>query len=115
MDCSASAKIFRHFRKSARYPKKDRSLFREGSDMKFAFIAKRRSIWPLAWLCNALARGKIMGLETISGAVTSSIEKIDLNVTIYTKMELRRPDGLVAAHRVCPAGGMVIDLISIGI
>jgi hypothetical protein len=56
-----------------------------------------------------------MGLETISGPVTLSIEKIDLNVTIYTKMELRRPDGLVAARCVCPAGGMVIDPISIGI
>ena len=22
--------------------------------MKFAFIAKHRSIWPVAWLCNAL-------------------------------------------------------------
>ena len=23
-------------------------------DMSFAFIAKHRSIWPVAWLCNAL-------------------------------------------------------------
>ena len=23
--------------------------------MKFAFIAKHRSIWPVAWLCEALA------------------------------------------------------------
>jgi putative transposase len=34
--------------------KKGRSLLREGSDMKFVFIAKHRSIWPVAWLCNAL-------------------------------------------------------------
>ncbi len=26
---------------------------REGSDMKFVFIAKHRSIWPLAWMCEA--------------------------------------------------------------
>jgi hypothetical protein len=39
-------------------------------------------------LRNALASGKILGHETFSGAVTLSIEKIDLNVTIYTKMEL---------------------------
>ncbi|MCK1306369.1 hypothetical protein IVB42_11950 [Bradyrhizobium sp. 45] len=26
-----------------------RSLLREGSDMKFVFIAKHRSIWPVAW------------------------------------------------------------------
>ncbi|WP_453974011.1 IS3 family transposase [Amorphus sp. MBR-141] len=35
-------------------PKKGRSLLREGSDMRFAFIAKHRSIWPVAWLCEAL-------------------------------------------------------------
>ncbi|MBN9586107.1 MAG: IS3 family transposase [Afipia sp.] len=35
-------------------PKKGRSLLREGSDMKFVFIAKHRSVWPVAWLCNAL-------------------------------------------------------------
>ncbi|MCG8597551.1 MAG: IS3 family transposase [Kiloniellales bacterium] len=34
--------------------KKGRSLLREGSDMRFAFIAKHRSIWPVAWLCEAL-------------------------------------------------------------
>jgi putative transposase len=38
----------------ARHPKKGRSLLREGSDMKFAFIAKHRSIWPVAWQCEAL-------------------------------------------------------------
>jgi putative transposase len=26
----------------------------EGSDRKFVFIAKHRSIWPVAWLCAAL-------------------------------------------------------------
>ncbi|WP_376988016.1 IS3 family transposase [Bosea sp. R86505] len=35
-------------------PKKGRSLLREGSDMRFAFIARHRSIWPVAWLCDAL-------------------------------------------------------------
>ncbi|WP_110815838.1 IS3 family transposase [Pseudoroseicyclus aestuarii] len=35
-------------------PKKGRGLLREGSDMRFAFIAKHRSIWPVAWLCEAL-------------------------------------------------------------
>ena len=37
-----------------RHPKKGRSLLREGSDMRFAFIAKHRGIWPVAWLCSAL-------------------------------------------------------------
>ncbi|WP_092990593.1 IS3 family transposase [Rhizobium sp. NFR03] len=34
--------------------KKGRSLLCQGRDMKFAFIAKHRSIWPVAWLCEAL-------------------------------------------------------------
>ncbi len=38
----------------AGHPKKGRSLLREGSDMRFAFVAKHRSIWPVAWLCEAL-------------------------------------------------------------
>src|ERR1700736_1135191 len=36
------------------YPKKSRGLLREGIDMKFAFIAKHRGIWPADWLCEAL-------------------------------------------------------------
>jgi putative transposase len=31
-----------------------RSLLREGSEMRFAFIAKQRSVWPVSWLCEAL-------------------------------------------------------------
>jgi hypothetical protein len=36
----------------------------------------------------AIASGKLYGHEIFSGAVTISIEKIDLNVTIYNKIEL---------------------------
>ena len=32
----------------ARYPKKGRCLLREGVDMKFGFILKHRSVWPVA-------------------------------------------------------------------
>ena len=45
-DCEAES--------GARHPKKSRGLFREGLDMKFAFIAKHRAIWPASWLCEAL-------------------------------------------------------------
>src|SRR5690606_14672224 len=38
----------------ARHPKKGCSLLREGSDMRFAFIARHRGVWPVAWLCSAL-------------------------------------------------------------
>jgi putative transposase len=34
--------------------KKAPALFCEGSEMRFAFIAKHRSVWPVAWLCEAL-------------------------------------------------------------
>jgi transposase-like protein len=34
--------------------KKSGGLLREGIDMKFAFIAKNRGIWPAAWMCGAL-------------------------------------------------------------
>lgn len=34
--------------------KKSRRLLREGLDMRFAFIAKHRGIWPVAWMCGAL-------------------------------------------------------------
>ena len=34
--------------------KKSRGLLREGVDVKFAFIAKHRGIWPAEWLCGAL-------------------------------------------------------------
>ena len=37
-----------------RHPKKSRGLLREGIDVKFAFIAKHRGIWPAEWLCGAL-------------------------------------------------------------
>lgn len=34
----------------ARHPKKGRSL----EVLKFAFLARHRNIWPVAWLCDAL-------------------------------------------------------------
>src|SRR5215207_8323009 len=42
----------------AGYFKKGRSLLREGSDMKFVFIAKHRNIWPVAWLCDAMGASR---------------------------------------------------------
>ncbi|MEK7716988.1 MAG: IS3 family transposase [Planctomycetota bacterium] len=34
--------------------KKGRGLLREGIDVRFAFVAKHRGIWPADWLCEAL-------------------------------------------------------------
>jgi hypothetical protein len=39
-------------------------------------------------LKNSIANGKIRGHETFTAAVNVTAEKIDLNVTIYTKLEL---------------------------
>jgi hypothetical protein len=38
---------------------------------------------------NAVARGKLQGDEIITAGVTLSSEMIDLNITIYSKIELR--------------------------
>ncbi|BCM17645.1 IS3 family transposase [Mesorhizobium sp. J8] len=36
--------------------KKFPSLHRAGSDMRFAFIARHRNIWPVAWLCEIVSQ-----------------------------------------------------------
>ena len=36
----------------AGHPEKSRGLLCEGIDVKFAFIAKHRGIWPADWLCG---------------------------------------------------------------
>ena len=38
---------------------------------------------------NAVASGKLKGNETITAGVTLSSEAVDLNLTIYSKIELR--------------------------
>ena len=38
---------------------------------------------------NAVASGKLKGNETITAGVTLSSELVDLNLTIYSKIELR--------------------------
>jgi hypothetical protein len=38
---------------------------------------------------NAVASGKLQGDEIITAGVTLSSEMIDLNITIYSKIELR--------------------------
>jgi hypothetical protein len=38
---------------------------------------------------NALASGKLHGNEIITAGVTLSCDMVDLNVTIYSKIELR--------------------------
>jgi len=45
-------------RRSATCLKKGRGLLRGGVDMKFGFIAKHRSVWPVTWLCEALGVSK---------------------------------------------------------
>ena len=34
----------------------DARVLREGRDMRFAFIAKHRHVWPVSWLCAVLGR-----------------------------------------------------------
>ena len=55
----AAAARGRQAQGGARHPKKGRGLLREGSDMKFGFIAKHRRIWPVAWICEALGVSRV--------------------------------------------------------
>ena len=38
---------------------------------------------------NALANGKLGGGETLSASVTLASEKVDLNITIFSKIEIK--------------------------
>src|SRR6478736_4355859 len=49
-----------------RLRREGRCLLREGSDMKFGFIAKHRGIWPVAWLCEAMGVSR-SGARSVHG------------------------------------------------
>ncbi len=51
--------------------KRSGCLLREGLDMRFAFIAKHRGIWPVSWICEAPKdpwRGLAQWLSPLAGA-----------------------------------------------
>jgi Family of unknown function (DUF6494) len=54
--------------------------------LKNVSFSARREIETV--IRNAIASGKLEGHETITTAVALSSEKVDLNITIYSKIEL---------------------------
>lgn len=75
----------------AGYSKKGRSLLREGSGMKFVFITKHRSIWPVAWLCNALGVSRFgfhVWLNRTPSARSQSDEALGKRVKTLARYDL---------------------------
>lgn len=58
-----------------------------GQFLKTANFTAQREIEKA--IRNAVASGKLKGNEVITAGVTLSSEDVDLNVTIYSKIDLR--------------------------
>jgi hypothetical protein len=58
-----------------------------GQFLKTANFTAQREIEKA--IRNAVASGKLKGNEVITAGVTLSSENVDLNVTIYSKIDLR--------------------------
>src|ERR1700682_709148 len=83
----------------AGYPKKGRGLLREGSDMKFVFIAKHRNIWPVAWLCDAMGVSR-SGFHAWLNRSPSARSRSDEAVGQQVKASFLASDRTYGARRV---------------
>ncbi|WP_354212201.1 MULTISPECIES: IS3 family transposase [unclassified Bradyrhizobium] len=80
-------------------PKKGRCLLREGSDMKFVFIAKHRNIWPVAWLCEAMGVSR-SGFHAWLNRSPSARSRSDETVGQQVKASFVASDRTYGARRV---------------
>ncbi|WP_156947059.1 IS3 family transposase [Bradyrhizobium sp. WSM3983] len=80
-------------------PKKGRCLLREGSDMKFVFIAKHRNIWPVAWLCEAMGVSR-SGFHAWLNRSPSARSRSDETVGQRIKASFLASDRTYGARRV---------------
>ncbi|MHC4047931.1 IS3 family transposase [Bradyrhizobium sp. 23AC] len=80
-------------------PKKGRGLLREGSDMKFVFIAKHRNIWPVAWLCEAMGVSR-SGFHAWLNRSPSARSRSDETVGQQVKASFVASDRTYGARRV---------------
>ncbi|UPJ55227.1 IS3 family transposase [Bradyrhizobium sp. 192] len=80
-------------------PKKGRCLLREGSDMKFGFIAKHRTIWPVAWLCEAMGVSR-SGFHAWLNRSPSARSRSDETVGQRVKASFVASDRTYGARRV---------------
>ncbi|MDH2311247.1 IS3 family transposase [Methylobacterium brachiatum] len=79
--------------------KKGRRLLCEGSDMKFAFIAKHRAVWPVAWMCSALSVSR-SGFHAWLTRTPSQRAREDEVILVKTRASFVASDRTYGARRV---------------
>lgn len=78
---------------------RDILILREGSDMKFGFIAKHRGIWPVAWLCEAMGVSR-SGFHAWLNRSPSARSRSDETVGQQVKVSFLASDRTYGARRV---------------
>ncbi|MDH2327973.1 IS3 family transposase [Cereibacter sp. SYSU M97828] len=79
--------------------KKGRSFFRARGDMRFAFIARHRHIWPVSWLCNVLDVSR-SGFHAWLKRPTSAREIHDAKLVTAIQSSFKASDRTYGARRV---------------
>ncbi|TJZ89411.1 IS3 family transposase, partial [Paracoccus gahaiensis] len=74
-------------------------FFRARGDMRFAFIAKHRHIWPVSWLCEALEVSR-SGFHAWRGRPTSTREIHDAKLVMAIETSFKTSDRTYGARRV---------------
>lgn len=88
--------------------KEGRSLLREGSDMRFAFIAKHRSILPVAWLnrCSSVrSRPDEALVTTIDRSFRSSDRIYGARRIWHDILATAFPTACIASNGLCRRAG----------
>jgi putative transposase len=68
-------------------------------DMRFAFIAKHRHIWPVSWLCDVLAVSR-SGFHAWLNRPTSTHEIHDAKLVTAIETSFKASDRTCGARRV---------------
>ncbi|MDH2328338.1 IS3 family transposase [Cereibacter sp. SYSU M97828] len=79
--------------------KKGRSFFRARGDMRFAFIARHRHIWPVSWLCDVLDVSR-SGFHAWLNRPTSAREIHDAKLVTAIESSFKASDRTYGARRV---------------
>ncbi|WP_420006256.1 IS3 family transposase [Arenibacterium sp. LLYu02] len=79
--------------------KKAGSFFRARGDMRFAFIAKHRHIWPVSWLCDVLEVSR-SGFHAWLNRPTSAREIQDAKLVTAIETSFKASDRTYGARRV---------------
>ncbi|MGE4218972.1 MAG: IS3 family transposase [Alphaproteobacteria bacterium] len=79
--------------------KKAGSFFRARGDMRFAFIAKHRHIWPVSWLCEVLEVSR-SGFHAWLSRPTSIREIHDAKLVLAIETSFKASDRTYGARRI---------------